>query len=161
MLEDASHCHIVGGRRCHTQTAQLPEPSPHIMNIFVESGSYKLQNVGDIAMLQVAVRRLQSQIVDADVRVVYCNAEELPRYVRAQSFHARGIDHWHNSRVLPIPRSWMQRFVQDSYDKLEEGLRRTFPVPACASMGLVARLRSRSFAAEKEYFETIRKSEWV
>ena len=50
------------------------------MKILVYSGSYALNNLGDVAMLQVAVSRLQASWPEADAHVLTSSPELLSRY---------------------------------------------------------------------------------
>ena len=50
------------------------------MRIVVEPGSYLLENVGDVAMLQVAVRRLRELWPTADIHVVTEAPQQLPLF---------------------------------------------------------------------------------
>src|SRR5258708_3812766 len=50
------------------------------MRIVVENSAYALQNFGDIAMLQVAVRRFQQMWPDAQIDVLTFSEERLQRF---------------------------------------------------------------------------------
>ncbi|HRT08731.1 MAG TPA: polysaccharide pyruvyl transferase family protein [Candidatus Paceibacterota bacterium] len=50
------------------------------MRIIVDNGAYTLRNMGDVAMLQVALRRLRLQHPDAECRVLTTRPDLLGRY---------------------------------------------------------------------------------
>jgi polysaccharide pyruvyl transferase WcaK-like protein len=72
------------------------------MNILVEFGSRALNNVGDVAMLQVAVGRLRSLWPDAVIRVLSSAPESLARHCPGtSSVPANGRRKWLELSYLP------------------------------------------------------------
>ena len=66
-----------------------------VMRILVENGSYSLLNMGDVAMLQVAVARLSSLWPDALIEVITDKPNLLAEYCpNAHPIPARGRHTW-------------------------------------------------------------------
>ncbi len=86
------------------------------MNILVEFGSRALNNVGDVAMLQVAVGRLRSLWPDADIRVLSSSPESLARHCPGtSSVPVNGRRKWLEMSYLPgrfhVPRAMGRRLA--------------------------------------------------
>ena len=79
------------------------------MRILVENGCYDLCNMGDVAMLQVAVQRLSNLWPDASIEVVTAEPGLLAQYCpNAHPITARGRNLWLKDRNLPggVGRRW-------------------------------------------------------
>lgn len=76
------------------------------MRFLVESGTYAIDNVGDIAMLQHTVRRLISRFPGASVGVVTEQPERLKRVFPEPQVSPVIASPWFRLRVVPIPRRW-------------------------------------------------------
>jgi polysaccharide pyruvyl transferase WcaK-like protein len=72
------------------------------MRILVDNGSYPLHNFGDVAMLQVAVGRLQSLFPESTVEVLTSAPDLLSRYcVGAKAVPSNGLRRWIEGSCLP------------------------------------------------------------
>ncbi len=72
------------------------------MNVLVDSGGYALNNMGDVAMLQVAVSRLQALWPEACIRVLASSPELLARYCPgAKPVASNGLRKWLEWSRLP------------------------------------------------------------
>lgn len=72
------------------------------MNVLVDSGGYALNNMGDVAMLQVAVSRLQALWPGASIRVLASSPELLARYCPgAKPVASNGLRKWLEWSRLP------------------------------------------------------------
>lgn len=74
------------------------------MRFLVESGTYAIDNLGDIAMLQRTVRRLRQRFTGAAVAVVTERPERLARIL--PDVEAVPAAPWFRLRVVPVPRKW-------------------------------------------------------
>ena len=84
------------------------------MRILVDSGSYPLHNFGDVAMLQVAVGRLQRLFPEATVAVLTSAPELLSRYCPgAKAVPSNGLRRWMEGSCLPgrsrAPKAFLPR----------------------------------------------------
>ena len=73
------------------------------MRILVDNSGYELLNIGDVAMLQTGIRRLRSQLPDAEFFVLTRDANRLKRYVGGNAVDPASRHVWCHNRVLPIP----------------------------------------------------------
>ncbi len=111
------------------------------MNILIEFGSRALNNVGDVAMLQVAVRRLRSLWPDAAIRVLSSAPESLARHCPGtSSVPANGRRKWLEMSYLPgrfhVPRAVARRLAAT-----DRAFREHFP--GLSDRRAVGRTRSR------------------
>lgn len=69
------------------------------MIVLVDNGSYRMDNLGDVAMLQVCVRRIRERWPEARVRVLV----ETPERLRAACPEAEPLlpGRWHSVRAIP------------------------------------------------------------
>ena len=74
------------------------------MRFLVESGTYQIDNVGDIAMLQRTVWRLREGFPGAAVAVVTERPERLKRAL--PGVEPVAASPWFRLRVVPVPRKW-------------------------------------------------------
>ena len=74
------------------------------MRFLVESGTYQIDNVGDIAMLQRTVWRLRESFPAAAVAVVTERPERLARVL--PEVEPVPASPWFRLRVVPVPRRW-------------------------------------------------------
>ena len=64
------------------------------MKILIDNGCHDLRNMGDVAMLQVAVARLKQMWPEAEVQVITEDPHRLKKYcpdARAVSAHGRNL----------------------------------------------------------------------
>jgi colanic acid/amylovoran biosynthesis protein len=74
------------------------------MRFLVESGTYAVDNLGDIAMLQRTVRRLRQAYPGSAVAVVTERPERLARVL--PEVEPVPATPWFRLRVVPVPRRW-------------------------------------------------------
>jgi polysaccharide pyruvyl transferase WcaK-like protein len=74
------------------------------MRFLVESGTYAVDNLGDIAMLQRTVWKLRERFPDASVGVVTEQPERLRRVL--PEVEPVVATPWFRLRVVPVPRRW-------------------------------------------------------
>src|SRR5262245_7119649 len=100
------------------------------MRILLDSGSYRLWNVGDTAMLQVAVTRLRGLWPSASIHVLCASTERLARYVPdAEAVPPNGQRKWLEWSRFPgagrVPRNIARRMdsrFRDRLPRLSDGL---------------------------------------
>jgi polysaccharide pyruvyl transferase WcaK-like protein len=84
--------------RAVTRT-ELPDPPPGRPRIYVEPGSHAVLNLGDIAMLQVCVERLEALLPGASIGVVTGSPERLAHHVPSvEPIPAGGTYEWFGAR---------------------------------------------------------------
>jgi len=84
------------------------------MRVFVDPGDYTLGNLGDVAMLQVALRRLRANWPDARLDVLVRGAEMgTPSFYGAEAVPYQGMADWFAERAV----------LGSAYDRLAPGLR--------------------------------------
>ena len=69
------------------------------MNVVIDNGSYRMDNMGDVAMLQVLVHRLQERWPNADVGVLNDTPDRLER--ACPGTHSIEPSAWHTLAVIP------------------------------------------------------------
>jgi colanic acid/amylovoran biosynthesis protein len=126
------------------------------VRVLIDAGSYALNNLGDVAMLQVAVRRLQVNWPSAEIRVLTSAPEALARCCPGtKPVPAQGMRRWFEMSYLPArwhmpaqvarraarPESWLRQRWPSLMDSL--ALRRARGSPSEA-----AEVRSFLEAAE-------------
>ena len=120
------------------------------MNVLVDSGGYALNNVGDIAMLQVAVSRLQALWPEASIGVLSASPDRLARYCPgAKAVASNGLRKWLEWSRLP-GRSRAPKAFSRHLAATESGLRDHLPG---LSDGLAMR-RAREHPADRADLES-------
>ncbi len=116
------------------------------MRILIEPGSYSCLNLGDMAMLQVAVERILQLQPDASIRVVTRNPEHLLRICpQVKPVEEAGRRLWLEGRAL-LGRydEFLPRWVRTRLRKFEKEL--WYRAPAVVSAGLGWKWRLRGMA---------------
>jgi colanic acid/amylovoran biosynthesis protein len=116
------------------------------MQILVDSGCYDCVNMGDVAMLQVAVERLYEFFPDAVVRVITNNPECVAALCpKARPVAVSGKRSWLSDDHLPgrvkrlLPQSAGEQVV-----KLNRSIRSHWPVVLQSTLSLKRRLSGRN-----------------
>ena len=52
----------------------------YLMRIIIDNGAYTLRNMGDVAMLQITVKRVRTLVPDAELMILTTSPELLRRY---------------------------------------------------------------------------------
>lgn len=73
------------------------------MRILVDHGSYALLNIGDIAMLQACILRLQCLWPDADIQVLTDSSERLEEYCAGVTAIAPSVVRRLTSSIAALP----------------------------------------------------------
>lgn len=131
--------------------------------ILVENGCYDLRNMGDVAMLQVAVSRLRNLWPDALIEVITNSPALLAKYCpEAQPIAGCGRDTWFEDRDLirgllhSISLKGKRRPT-----KLWRQIRRRLPRLAFSLMQINAKLRKTNGDATNNFFKTICNADMV
>jgi len=133
------------------------------MRILIDSGSYHALNVGDVAMLQAAVERLDHLLPNATISAVtnapatlanHCpHVEPVPLAGRVAFLSDRFIGR--GDEVLPVAwRATLERF--------EEGLRRDSPAALSSFIAAKRAIALRQdWSAPRDYVDAIRRADLV
>jgi polysaccharide pyruvyl transferase WcaK-like protein len=98
------------------------------MKILVEQSGYGLRNMGDLAMLQVAVERLHAQWPNAEIHVFTFAAQKLQHYCSpTQAFHPHGRQLWFQTLFPSIEKRLPGRLARQVYRDLEWRIRLRSP----------------------------------
>jgi colanic acid/amylovoran biosynthesis protein len=118
--------------------------------IIVEPGSYSIQNMGDVAMLQVATRRLHELWPDASIQVFNNAPAELARHCPdASPLNANGRALWFSHDYVPSPiRRLLPARLSRRLGDAEKELRYRRPATAERLMRLRLRLLRHGRSAE-------------
>ncbi len=127
------------------------------MRILVENGCYDLRNMGDVAMLQVAVARLRALWPGALIEVVTDEPGLLARYCPAvQVVSAQGRGLWFTDRnVLYGP----GQYLPESVNRVVRGMwchvRRRLPVVAHRLIQLHAGYKGKDISEMNRFLEAV------
>lgn len=131
------------------------------MHILVEAGDYRLRNIGDLAMLQIAVQRLQRLFPDAQVEVFASTPELAGRYLPG----ARAIDptgHLIWSQAFTLLGGWRRLLPTALVHRIEAALRQNYPDWAYHRARRVLRHKWPDAAeALTTYYQAIRRADLV
>ena len=97
------------------------------MHVLVENGTYLLDNLGDVAMLQVTVDRVRRRFPGARIEVLTERPDRLRRFL--PDTHAVEAGPWFRLPVVPTPGRlrwtrtasrirWWERILQGRYPRL-------------------------------------------
>ncbi|MEX2659939.1 MAG: polysaccharide pyruvyl transferase family protein [Acidimicrobiales bacterium] len=120
---------------------ESPPQEPPVFSVLVEAGGYECLNVGDMAMLEVAVRRLHELWPDACIRVLTDAPERLlARCPKVHPVPAAGRRVWFGSGfLLGAGERFLPGLAVHRVHGLERRLRRSLP----RLTGLILRARCR------------------
>jgi colanic acid/amylovoran biosynthesis protein len=114
------------------------------MRILVDSCAYYCQNLGDMAMLTVAVSRLRELWPQASLRVITSAPDRIALHCgEVETVPARGRELLLQEHVLGPLRRLLPAGVRSRLDRREARLRLRWPGAFSASLRLKARLRGR------------------
>lgn len=133
------------------------------MRILIENSGYHLQNMGDVAMLQIAAQRIQSAFPTAELRTLTHSPERLDRYVGGQPFDPRRRQLWLDSRALPIPirKSWLSGSLGKSLAVAEERFQVGYPRLAAVSIRALGGRNPKSNSQTSEFVSDINSCDLV
>lgn len=125
--------------------------------ILIENGCYDLRNIGDVAMLQVAVKRLNNLWPDALIEVVTNAPQLLAKYCPgACPISATGRYGWFRDRGLPSFLTGKRRLI-----KRWRQIRSRWPGLALALIKLDAKLRKTNIESIKAFHKTLHEADMV
>jgi polysaccharide pyruvyl transferase WcaK-like protein len=118
------------------------------MRILVDSGCYDCVNMGDVAMLQVALNRIREFWPDARIQVITNNVECLTSLCpTAEPIPVSGKRGWLSNEPL---QSYMKRLLPkpaaEQVVKLNRSMRRHWPITFRSTVSLTRRLTGSDFA---------------
>jgi len=113
------------------------------MKILVENGCYHLRNMGDVAMLQVAVARLSDLWPDAMIQVITAEPGLLVKYLpKAHPIAVQGRDIWFKDRrIFGGFSRWVPEAITNCLLKLWRQIRKHWPWLAYTLIRLNAKYR--------------------
>ena len=129
------------------------------MRFLVESGTYAIDNVGDIAMLQRTVWRLKQAFPDAGIAVVTERPERLARAL--PEVEAVPAGPWFRLRVVPVPRRWEWKSIVRRIRWREKLLAGRLPRLARAGKRLDYWAGSAERDAADRFYESVRAADAV
>ena len=132
------------------------------MNILIDSCSYNCQNVGDLAMLMVAVSRLRELWPAASIRVITNAPDRIARHCgNVDTVPVRGRQQLLDERLLGRVRRWLPSGMATSLEHLEEQLVLRRPRLYLGSMRLKAALRGRRVTEPFAFLQAIHEADLV
>ena len=131
----------------HSGSASSTSP----FRIIVEPGSYSIQNMGDAAMLQVAIRRLRELWPAAGIQVFTNAPAELARHCPdAEPLAVNGRALWFSQEYVPGPiRRLLPERASHRLTTFERQLRHQRPAAAERLLRLRLRLRRRGHGIDE------------
>jgi polysaccharide pyruvyl transferase WcaK-like protein len=86
------------------------------MKILVEQSGYPLRNMGDLAMLQMAIERLKTQWADAEIQVFTSSPQQLHRHCpHTQAIQPLGRQLWFHPLFPPLEKALPGRLAKRTY----------------------------------------------
>jgi polysaccharide pyruvyl transferase WcaK-like protein len=140
-----------------------PDPNRRL-SIVVENGVHSLTNMGDVAMLQVAVSRLGKLWPNASIGVITYNPDLLSVYCpTASPITAGGRKSWFQEGCIfsGLPYRLVPRRASHAVTELERGMRRRWPSLARAMMQCRRRFRGIDSTEVDTYLDALLASDVV
>ncbi|TWU06960.1 Polysaccharide pyruvyl transferase [Symmachiella macrocystis] len=131
------------------------------MNILVDNGTYNLHNMGDIAMLKVAVNRLKELWPESIVRVISNEPTRLKNYVAADTVSPQFSQSWANARLIPMKRRWTSISLQQRVHTIEDGFRQHLPRTTIALLNAARPLNHTKSRMASEFAKIVKASDLV
>jgi polysaccharide pyruvyl transferase WcaK-like protein len=133
-----------------------------LVKIVVDSCSYNCQNVGDLAMLTVAVRRLRELWPEAAIRVITNSPQHIARHCGAVgTVPVRGRRQLLEESLLGSGRHWLPPDVRQRWDRFEARLRLQQPALFAASIKIKGLVAKREVADAAEFLAAVRGADLV
>lgn len=120
-----------------------------------------MRNMGDVAMLQVAIGRVRSRWPNAKIHVFTTAPDLLHQYTEAIPVDPKSRHAWQSARLLPLRRAGVPRKLMSIASRTETRLRRSSPRIATEITHLLERISPRTFSSGKEFFSLIISSDLV
>ena len=132
------------------------------MRILVEPGSYTCLNMGDVAMLQVAVSRLTALWPDARIGVVTQDAERLRSHCPAAiPVLEAGKRAWFQGHISGRLRHKLPSPLSGIVEAAELACRRRMPTLVASLLAFRMKLRRQEFSGMKAFLEEILNADLV
>ena len=132
------------------------------MNILVDSCSYNCQNVGDLAMLTVAVSRLRELWPSAAIQVITNAPERIARHCGAvATIPVRGRWLLLQNRLLGPAHRWLPAGMAETWDRFERRLVFRRPGLVGASLAMKAAVRGRSASDAGVFLDAVNHADLV
>ena len=123
----------------------------------LDYGGYALANLGDTAMLQVAIKRLQEHLPDAEILVFTNFEEKLQNYCPGTiAISPTTREKWLSAKLAPIPLRIMPKPLRNPIRKFERTFKLRAPVIANLIMRITSRLVYGKESEGQAFFERIR-----
>jgi polysaccharide pyruvyl transferase WcaK-like protein len=127
------------------------------VNILVDSCSYNCQNVGDIAMLKVAVSRLRELWPSASIQVITNAPERIARHCGdVETVPVRGRQLLLQARLLGPVRRWLPGRISETCERVERRLVLRRPGLFRGVLGIKDALGGRSAGDATKFLDAIR-----
>ncbi len=133
------------------------------MRILIDNSGYHLQNMGDVAMLQVAAARVREFVPDAELQTITIAPDDLERLVGGQPLHANHRRRWQSSRAIPVPvrRSWLSKSMRNRLDMTENQFKVRFPQVAARSIKMMGGRNAESNCQSSSFVDAVQGSDLV
>ena len=126
------------------------------MNILVDSCSYNCQNVGDLAMLAVAVSRLRELWPSASIEVITNAPDRVARLCGdVGTVPVRGRRLLLQNRMIGPARRWLPAGMAESWDRFEERLVLRRPRLSGASLAIKGALGGRNVSDATTFLDAL------
>jgi polysaccharide pyruvyl transferase WcaK-like protein len=124
--------------------------------ILVDSGDYSCGNLGDVAMLMVALRRLRNVFPDARLDVLTDDPGLLSAHCpEARPVPRKGRDQWFGAEEGPGGLQWLLPRVSSQISRMKEGLRRQRPGVWETIVCVKMRLRGSSGSNVRAFLDSL------
>jgi colanic acid/amylovoran biosynthesis protein len=132
------------------------------MRVLLDSCSYNCQNVGDLAMLTVAVSRLRELWPSATIQVITNAPALVARHCgMVETVPVRGRRLLLEARLLGAVRSWLPAAVRRQWDSVEASFRLGRPDGFGRLLRLKERLRGRPAGEVEAFLQAVDRADLV
>jgi polysaccharide pyruvyl transferase WcaK-like protein len=132
------------------------------MQVLIDHGSYGLANLGDLAMLQVAVKRIYQHFPDAKVYIFTSSPENFAKHFpSAVPVLPQLKKEWINNPFLPFPRRFLSDPWKNRLSYLEVTVKTKIPRIANFLIHLIDRQEQSEDRKNIDYFSIIQHSDMV
>lgn len=133
------------------------------IRILIDNSGYHLQNMGDVAMLQVAAQRLREFVPHARLQTITIAPDDLRRLIGGEPLHANHRLRWQSSRAIPVPlrRSWLSDSMRKRLDETESRFKIRFPRAAARSINMLGGPNAESNCQSSRFVEAVQSSDLV
>jgi colanic acid/amylovoran biosynthesis protein len=130
--------------------------------ILIDHGGYAFGNLGDLAMLQVAVMRVNQYYPNAKLSVFTSSPQNLEKYLPGTiPVLIQLRKNWIEAKIIPIPRRLLTEKWGKRLSYIETSIKSRFPRIAHFLSRLIDRLSHSNNYATDDYYSIIRDSDMV